>query len=225
MLSKLSLSALLAFSLSCFGQVVSTGGYATTAGPSSTPISAANAPLVSTPSAALPGSGPTVGAPLGSSNSNDSRFSTGPSVYNPNFVGSPEISAETTNAASGANSQGADNEPFEFGVQQVLTSSPSSTTSGSEPSLGEIARNLRANHRAPVRMINNDTIARLNAAQNGTGNLVPQEANTVARATRAPNTPARSQANCGTIVAQNQMPALPQSDQGDTAASTQPCPK
>jgi hypothetical protein len=223
MLSKLSLSALLAFSLSCFGQVVSTGGYATTAGPSSTPISAANAPLVATPSAALPGSGPTVGAPLGSSNTNDSRFSTGPSVYNPNSVGSQEVSAETANAASGTNSQPVESEPFEFGVQQVISST--AETNGPQLSLGEVARNLKANHHAPVRMINNDTIARLNAAQNGTANAAPQESNTVAAATQTHTIPARSPANCGTMIAQNQTPALPQGDQGDTAPSTRPCPK
>ena len=80
MFSKVSLSLALAVSAACFGQISTTGGYATTSSAPMTPI----APIISTPDIALPGSGPAVGAPL--SNTNDPRTSTGPSIYDPNYA-------------------------------------------------------------------------------------------------------------------------------------------
>jgi hypothetical protein len=232
MLSKLSLSLLLtlSFSLSCLGQVVSTGGYATTMGPTITPISAANAPLVATPDVALPGSGPAVGAPLGSSNSNDSRVSTGPSVYNPNGfvpVESAEVAATNANPGSqttvnSSSNAPANNQVFEFGVQQVITESPS--PSGSASSLGEIARDLRAHPRPATKMINNDTVARLNASGATLGNPTAQDTNTVA-ATLPSNTPVQGAASTNTLMAQNQTPALPQSDQSEAVEPPQSASK
>lgn len=221
---RLSLFAVLAGSVSCFGQVATSGGYATNAGPTSTiSTSTATAPMVATPDAALPGSGPAVGVPLGNSNSNDSRTSTGPSVYNPNAVGY-EFGANTEPAPIGAantNTTPASDQPFEFGVQHVLSSSPA--IDSSTPSLGETARRVRSNRNAPVRMINNDSIARLNAAQTGTGNT--QNPRTVATTIRPANGAAQPTADCGTLMAKSQAPALPQSDREEAAAPIQPCPK
>jgi hypothetical protein len=223
MSSKLLFVALIAFSVSCFGQAVSTGGYATNAAPMSTiSTSTATAPMVATPDAALPGSGPAVGVPLGNSNSNDSRVSTGPSVYNPNAVGY-EYGANAEPApigASNTNTTPATNQPFEFGVQHVISSSPD--VNSPTPSLGDIARRVRSNRNAPVRVINNDSIARLNA-QAGTGNR--QNPSTVATTIRPANGAAQPTADCGALMAKNQTPALPQSDQEEAAAPVQPCPK
>ena len=222
MLSKTTLSLLLTASLSCFGQVVSTGGYATNAGPSATPVSAANAPLVATPEIALPGSGPAHGAPLGNTNTNDSRFSTGPSVYNPNSV--PATSSAETTTANGttaiesapAGNTAAANEPFEFGVQQVISGAPAPSTP--PPSLGEIARNLRAHPVQPTKVINNETVARLNANPKNMGNLIQSEDSTVAAG--APIAPSFPAANAG-LMARNEAPALPQSDQSEAAEQPQ----
>src|SRR5690348_8271016 len=65
MISKLSLAMLLSATFSV-AQVAVVGGTATTAGPAmaTVPVSAANAPLISTPDIALPGSGPAVGSPI-----------------------------------------------------------------------------------------------------------------------------------------------------------------
>lgn len=224
MLSKLTLSFLLTVSLSCFGQVVSTGGYATTAGPSATPVSAANAPLVATPDIALPGSGPAHGSPLGSSNTNDSRFSTGPSVYNPNSIPgivSAETTAENTapatQSAPAANAASA-NEPFEFGVQQVVTEAPA--PNAPVPSLGEIARNYREHPVHPTKMINNDTVARLNANPKEMGNIIPAQENTTVAAGTTPTAPSALPADAN-LMARNQAPALPQSDQSEATEQPQ----
>jgi hypothetical protein len=178
--------------------------------------------MVATPDVALPGSGPAVGVPLGNSNSNDSRVSTGPSVYNPNAVGY-EFGASAEPApigSSNTNTTPANDQPFEFGVQHVLSSSPD--VNSPSPSLGEIARRVRSNHNAPVRVINNDSIARLNA-KTGTGNT--QNPGTVATTIRPANGAVQPTADCGTLMAKNQTSALPQSDQGEAAAPVQPCPK
>ena len=220
---RLSLFAVLATSMSCFGQVATNGAYATNAAPTSTiSTSTATAPMVATPDAALPGSGPAVGVPLGSSNSNDSRVSTGPSVYNPNAVGY-EYGANAEPApigASNTNTTPATDQPFEFGVQHVISSSPD--VNSPTPSLGDIARRVRPNRNAPVRVINNDSIARLNA-QAGTGNT--RSPSTVATTIRPANGAAQPTADCGTLMAKNQTPALPQSDREEAAAPIQPCPK
>jgi LPXTG-motif cell wall-anchored protein len=216
MLAKLSFAALLIASLSCFGQVVSTGGYATT-GPVMVPFSAASAPLIATPDVALPGSGPAVGAPLGNSNPNDSRFATGPSVYNPNSIalGDNTAAATTTSAENqtSTNSTGnapANNQEFEFGVQHVESSI--STASGPVPSLGEIAKEFRAQHLQPTKILNNDSVARLNASGSGMGNLARRGTDTVAGYARPTNLPAQPSVNEATLMAQNQTPALPQGD-------------
>jgi LPXTG-motif cell wall-anchored protein len=194
--------------------VVSTGGYATTAGTIITPYSAANAPLIATPDVALPGSGPAVGTPLGNSNSNDSRFTTGPSVYNPNSIvlgdnagAAATTSADNQTSANGSGSAAANDQGFEFGVQQVESST--STPSSPVRSLGEIAKEFRAQHLQPTKVINNDSVARLNASGSGIRNLAPRGGDTVADS--AP--PAQPSANEATLLAQNQTPALPQSDQ------------
>src|SRR5712671_2633559 len=87
MFGKLSLAMLL-MSVSCFAQVSTTGGYATSSQSSmaGAVIGSDNPPLVSTPDIALPGSGSAVGAPLSSAAANDSRFSTGPSVHSANAI-------------------------------------------------------------------------------------------------------------------------------------------
>jgi LPXTG-motif cell wall-anchored protein len=226
MLAKLPFAVLLIASLSCFGQVVSTGGYATT-GPVVVPFSAANAPLIATPDVALPGSGPAVGAPLGNSNSNDSRFTTGPSVYNPNSIAlgdnsgasSATTSAENQTSTNGTDNAAANNRGFEFGVQIVESSTP--TANRAVPSLGEIAKEFRSQHREPTKVLNNDTVARLNASGSGTGNLAPRGTNTLASATQPTNVSAQPSANEPTLMAQNQTPALPQSDQGQAAEPAQ----
>ena len=222
MSSKLLLSLVFVVSLTCFGQVISTGGYVTNA-PSSTPISAASAPLVSTPDAALPGSGPAVGVPLGSSNSNDSRVSTGPSVYNPNTIPTSENKeAATANAAPAAgasNSAAANAEPFEFGVQHVISETPAPNSA--VPSLGEIARDLRAHPRPATKVINNETVARLNAEPSGIGALGPLDTSAVAATAQPLSTPAQTASSTPTLMAQNQPPALPQSDQSEVPETPQ----
>src|SRR5689334_1365604 len=115
MFSKLSLSVILTASLACVGQVTSMGGYGTASG---TSIGAPDAPLVSTPDIALPGSGPAVGAPL--TNTNDPRFSTGPSVANPNFPISGSPAGTSFNTSTSAST----NEGFEFGVQHFISGAP-----------------------------------------------------------------------------------------------------
>ena len=220
MFAKFSLSVLVCASLSCAGQVVTTGGYATTSGPVVTPVSAANAPLISTPDIALPGSGPAVGAPL-AGNTNDSRVSTGPSVADHNGFGAmvtesaasgtaaSVTSAQTPGTSSASNSA---TEPFEFGIQRFESGTPSTATAAQ--SLGDIARRYRGQHRQ-VRTYNNDSIAKLNTAGVQTGNL---SAGTVAKNTSvAPAANETSSAptpqSINALVAQNHPPALPQSDQ------------
>src|SRR5690348_10622312 len=148
MFKKLSLSLILTASLVCVGQVTTTGGYATA---SSAPTSAPDAPLVSTPDIALPGSGPAVGARL--TNTNDPRTSTGPSIANPNFPvsGSAESTSFSTSAPASTN------EGFEFGIQQFISGAPAGATS--TQSLAEIARRIRAQQRKASKAFNNDSIA------------------------------------------------------------------
>jgi LPXTG-motif cell wall-anchored protein len=181
------------------------------------PFSAANAPLIATPDVSLPGSGPAVGAPLGNSNSNDSRFTTGPSVYNPNSIAlgdntgaATTTSAENQTSINGTGNAAANDQGFEFGVQQVESST--STASGPVPSLGEIAKEFRAQHLQPTKVLNNDSVARLNASGSGMGNLAARGTDTVAGYARPTNVPAQPSANNATLMAQNQTPALPQSD-------------
>jgi len=192
MFRKVSLSLVLAVSAACFGQISTTGGYATTSGAPMTPI----APIISTPDIALPGSGPAVGAPL--SNTNDPRTSTGPSIYDPNYVSPASESAQGA-AFTPSNATSA-NENFEVGIQHFVSGAPAATTP--TRSLAEIARSIKAQHPKARRSFNNDTIAKLNADGVRTGNLEP----TVAQAPAEENT----------LVAENRLPALPQSDQPAT---------
>jgi LPXTG-motif cell wall-anchored protein len=230
MLNKLFLALLVSASLSCFGQVTTMGGTATTAGPgvAVVPVSAANAPLISTPDIALPGSGSAVGAPLSSAAANDSRSSNGPSVYNPNaagYVGSEAnaaIATPSTNATQAAGVPAAA-QPFENGIQHFQSGMPNA--SNATMSLAQIARSYRAQHHQPARSFNNDSIAQLNAAGVRTGNLGP-ETSTVAAAAQTPTaSPAQTQSGQGTLVAENQPPALPQSDQAQSAPVTQSAPQ
>lgn len=198
MFSKLSLSFILTASLACVAQVSTAGGYGTA---SATAMTAPVAPVVSTPDIALPGSGPAVGAPL--TNANDPRFSTGPSIANPNFsVSGAEGGSFTTPPAS-------TNEGFEFGVQHVLSGGPASPTP--RASLAEIALLVRARQPKAQRSFTNDSIAKLNAAGVRTGNLGP-ESSTAPPATELAQAPSAD----NSLVAENRIPALPQSDQAET---------
>jgi hypothetical protein len=228
-----SLFFLLLFSSLACAQVVSTGGYATTGGPMIVaPANAASAPLVATPDAALPGSGPAFGAPISTANTNDSRFSTGPSVYNPNGIvaGSEENTNATATANTGAAQPGTTSsgsapatQPFEFGVQKVIA--PEVVPSVQGPSLGEIARDLRAHHVAATRMITNETVARLNSANTGLEGLQQQNNTTVAT---APATQVAQPAPLSsTAIARNESSALPQEDRSaapQTAPATTASP-
>ena len=234
MFGKLLVCFILTVSLSCFGQVAVVGGYATTAGPAvgTVPMSAANAPLVAAPDIALPGSGPAVGAPI--SSANDSRSAVGPSIANPSAI-MPQAAAssveptpvapandteaaattdhETTNASSNA-------QPFEPGIQHFVSGLPESAKS--TPSLAEIAIALKAQQRPAVRAFNNDSIADLNARGVQTGNIGAGESNTVA-SNPPPSMPTSNESAsigpAGAEIAQNQTPALPQSDQPTPQAS------
>lgn len=233
MLSKLSLAIVLSASFG-FAQVAVVGGTATTAGPAmaTVPVSAANAPLISTPDIALPGSGSAVGAPISAAAANDSRSSSGPSVYNPNgaafavaepassnlaaIPSSSNAATSTTTPASGA--AATPTEPFENGIQHFESGLPN--TSNQTQSLGQIARAYRSHRPQDVKSFNNDSIAELNARGVRTGNLGP-ETSTVVAGSQSATQPAQS-ANAGTLMAQNQAPALPQSDQSQAAPSTSP---
>lgn len=234
MFSKLSLAVVLSASFS-LAQVSVVGGTATTAGPTmaTVPVSAANAPLISTPDIALPGSGPAMGAPISAAAANDSRSTSGPSVYNPN--GAPFAVSEpapsnlaaipnTANAATSTTTPGSGaatpTEPFENGIQHFESGLPN--TSNQTQSLGQIARAYRSHRPQDVKSFNNDSIAELNARGVRTGNLGPETSTVVAGA--QPTQPAQpaQPANAGTLMAQNQAPALPQSDQSQAAPSTSP---
>ena len=224
MFGRLSLS-ILVMALGCFGQVTSNGGYATNS-QASTPgavMGSDNPPLVSTPEIALPGSGSAVGAPLSSAAANDSRFSTGPSVHSANAI-PPQVSGENGTLAFGlpVNESGQSSETsagsqnFEFGIQHFQSGLPNANAPGT--SLGQIARNYRAQHRKAARSFNNDSISQLNAAGVRTGNLGPESSTTVASATQPS---AMQPASGGALMAENQPPALPQSDQDQSAQAAQ----
>jgi len=224
MFAKLSVSILVT-SLSCFAQVTTNGGYATNSQSSmlGAVASSDNPPLVSTPDIALPGSGPAVGAPLSSATANDSRFSTGPSVHSANAI-APQVAGENGTLAFGlpanesvqtsGTSVGAQN--FEFGIQHFQSGLPDENAPVT--SLGQIARNYRAQHRKAARSFNNDSISQLNAAGVRTGNLGPESGTTVASSIQPP---AMQPASSGTLIAQNQPPALPQSDQDQSTQASQ----
>ena len=231
MFSKLSLAMLLSATFSV-AQVAVVGGTATTAGPAmaTMPVSAANAPLISTPDIALPGSGPAVGSPISAAAANDSRSTSGPSVYNPN--GAPFAVSEpapsnlaaipsTANAATSATAPAsgtaaAPTEPFENGIQHFESGLPN--TSNQTQSLGQIARAYRSHRPQDVKSFNNDSIAELNARGVRTGNLGPETSTVVAGS--QPSTQPAQPVNAGTLMAQNQAPALPQSDQSQAAPAT-----
>jgi LPXTG-motif cell wall-anchored protein len=230
MFSKLSLAVVLSASFG-FAQVAVVGGTATTSGPAmaTVPVSAANAPLISTPDIALPGSGSAVGAPISAAAANDSRSSSGPSVYNPNgtpFAVSEPTSSNLAAIPSAANPAGATTttasgaaatptEPFENGIQHFESGLPNG--SNPTPSLGQIARVYRSHRPQDVKTFNNDSIAELNTRGVRTGNLGP-ETSTVTASSQPANQPAKA----GTLIAQNQSPALPQSDQSEAAPSSAP---
>ena len=241
MFSKLSLAILLSASFS-LAQVAVVGGTATTAGSAmaTVPVSAANAPLISTPDIALPGSGSAVGAPISAAAANDSRSSSGPSVYNPNgapfaaqepapsnLAAIPSTANSTTpgNSApsttpAGSGTAATPTEPFENGIQHFESGLPN--TSNATQSLGQIARAYRGHRPQDVKSFNNDSIAQLNARGVRTGNLGP-ETSTVVASTQPSAEPAVAP-NAGTLMAQNQAPALPQSDQNLAATSTLAAP-
>lgn len=223
MFSKLSLAVVLSASFS-FAQVAVVGGTATTAGPTmaTVPVSAANAPLISTPDIALPGSGSAMGAPISAAAANDSRSTSGPSVYNPNGAGfaTPEPASSNlaaipnaANSATSTSTSATATEPFENGVQHFESGLPN--TSNQTQSLGQIARAYRSHRPQDVKSFNNDSIAQLNARGVRTGNLGP-ETSTVVAGSQSATQPAQP-ANAGTLMAQNQPPALPQSDQSQAA--------
>ena len=234
MVGKVSVCAILTASLSCFAQVAVIGGYATTAGPAvgTVSMSAANAPLIAAPDIALPGSGPAVGAPINSVN--DSRSAVGPSIANSNAI-VPQAAAgsvvptpvapasETTAVATPGNepsNASANAQPFEAGIQHFVSGMPDQ--GNATPSLAEIAVVLKAQQRPAVKAFNNDSIAELNAKGIQTGNLGAGESNTVAE-NASSSTPSTNEPSSigldGTEIAQNQTPALPQSDQPAPQAS------
>jgi LPXTG-motif cell wall-anchored protein len=224
MIQRFLLCSLLVFSLSCFGQVVINGGYASNVAPN-----AALAPVTSTPDIALPGSGPAVGAPL--NNTNDSRFSTGPSIAsrneivdvvsatNENAEGAPE--SATTAAPNGTNTPTASaNQPFDVGIQHFVSGAPGAANTGL--SLAEIVTQVRAQAHAPARVFTNDSIQQLNARGVRTGNLEPPSSDVNAANTAAPNTaaPNTNPEPNGTLMAQNEAGPLPQSDQSAPQSRT-----
>ena len=222
MFRKLSLAVALSASFS-FAQVAVVGGTATTAGPTmaTVPVSAANAPLISTPDIALPGSGSAMGAPISAAAANDSRSTSGPSVYNPNGAGfatpepAPSNLAAIPNAANSATSTSTSataTEPFENGIQHFESGLPN--TSKATQSLGQVARAYRSHRPQDVKSFNNDSIAELNARGVRTGNLGPETSTEVAGS--QPSTQPAQPVNAGTLMAQNQAPALPQSDQNQS---------
>lgn len=235
MFNKLSLAVVLSASFS-FAQVAVVGGTATTGGPAmvTVPVSAASAPLIATPEIALPGSGPAVGAPLSSAAANDSRTSSGPSVHNPNgapfavpepaasnLATAPGTANSVVSATSAASATPAPaTEPFENGIQHFESGLPNS--SSRTESLGQIARSYRARRLQGVKTFNNDSIAELNARGVRTGNLGPETSTVVASS--QPATQSAQPTNEGTLMAQNQTPALPQGDQSPASPSAPSSP-
>ena len=222
---KLSLCLVITASLACVGQVTTMGGYAATsnAGATTVAVYPADAPLVSTPDVALPGSGPAVGAPI--TTSNDSRTSTGPSVANPNLAllpglqngGQPVVGTNTANANNASSG-------FEFGIQTFVSGLPGASNSGL--SLAQIAAQNRAQRRKAAKSFNNGSIAQLNAAGVRTGNLEPGSTTTAASGNAPTNAiPPGSGLGAGTLVARNETLALPQSDQTDQLPRSQPVPR
>jgi LPXTG-motif cell wall-anchored protein len=219
MSQRFLLCSLLVFSLSCFGQVVINGGYASNVAPN-----AALAPVTSTPDIALPGSGPAVGAPL--NNANDARFSTGPSIAsrngfvdvepatNANGEGTPEAALNGAAGPSGTATASA-NQPFDVGIQHFVSGAPGAANNGL--SLAEIVTQVRAQAHAPARVFTNDSIQQLNARGVRTGNLEPSSSGVNAANTAAPNT---NQQPNGTLIAQNEAGPLPQSDQSAPQSRT-----
>ncbi len=219
MIQRFLFCSLLVLSLSCFGQVVINGGYASNVAPN-----AALAPVTSTPDIALPGSGPAVGAPLNSAN--DPRFSTGPSIVSRNeivdVVPATNVNAEgmATTAPNGAaipsgTTTGSANQAFDVGIQHFVSGAPGTANNGL--SLAEIVTQVRAQAHAPARVFTNDSIQQLNARGVRTGNLEPPSGDVNAANTAAPNT--NEQPN-GTLMAQNEAGPLPQSDQQTTPSRT-----
>jgi LPXTG-motif cell wall-anchored protein len=240
MFRTLSLCSLLAFSLTCFAQITTTGGYATTSSPAigMAPFSVANAPIASTPDIALPGSGPAVGAPLGNTNSNDSRISTGASVANRNSIYSEpamsNVTAETgipdngvtaasngATAASTTTAQAGTAEAYNMGIQHF--ESGLAGKSANSLSLAELARQVRGSRHPATRVINNDSIAQLNARGVTTGNIpIENPANGNATSTEAANPAPQTNAAAeptGTLMARNQPPPFSQQQ-----APQQPAP-
>jgi hypothetical protein len=161
--------------------------------------------LISTPTIALPGNGNAVGAPLSSAAENDSRSSSAPSVHNPNgtaFVGdysATETQSPVPGTPGGLEGSALSVHGFENGIQHF--ESGLSRSVDHTQSLGEIAQLYRHRQAKPFpRSFNNDSIAQLNERGVRTGNLGP-ETSTVAHSFRSE------------LMAQNQAPALPQSDQ------------
>jgi hypothetical protein len=214
MLNRAWVAVVLSASMSCVGQVVIIGGTATSAAPGA-PLSAPPRPIISTPDIALPGSGNAVGAPLSSAAANDSRWSTGPSVYDPNaapLAGFTTYSGADTQLISSTTpideGQASSTSLFEVGIQHFesgLFPSPNRTQS-----LGEIALLYRQRQNKPSRSFNNDSIADLNVRGVRTGNLGP-ETSTLAHSS------SRSIAQ-EMLMAQDQAPALPQSDREQSPA-------
>jgi|SRR5581483_5575881 len=213
MFRRYLMALLLSTALGCSSQVVIVGGNATTAAPGLMPM-AGQSPLVSTPDIALPGSGNAVGAPLSTAAANDSRTSTGPSVYNPNgpvFISTQSYStaaAEATTMEFPRISEGtsASTLPFENGIQHF--ESGLSVSEQPIQSLGQIARFYRSRHEQPLRTFNNNSIARMNARGVRIGehpSLIPTLAESTDSSIHQPR-----------LVAANLLRQLPQSDRDDS---------
>jgi hypothetical protein len=181
--------SLLSLSLMAAGQVVTNGGYATTA----PGMGQNNPPLIATPTAALPGQGSAQGAPLqegvndartggtgsvfiptpvvqGTGNTpNNESTSSAPNAINPSGMAPSAVPGEAMNPQAKNQPAG---QPVNIGMQQFTPASrngaaASAQTAAATP-LGDIARQYKTQSAgAHPRVITNDTIAALESNNGG----------------------------------------------------------
>lgn len=157
------LFAILTFSLSCFAQNSSTAGVSTSAQPVGADGRYARSPftpIVVPGEVTLPGSGPPVGAPIGNENSNDARTGGAVQVYNPTTVTDNGTAGAEVNNGAAISSAAL---PVNTGMQNFAGELPSEEDGAA--SLGEIARQYRAQSHQVARVITNEAINKMNAAQ------------------------------------------------------------
>ena len=162
---------LLSISLTTAAQVVVTSsGQATTPGPGIIPAQP-GAPNVVPANIALPGSGPATGLPPSIDVNNDARTGGAVSVYQPpetiNGVPAPApveaaagiaaINTNATNASTSSSNTVDMTRPVNLGLQNYVGAA--TTVSGQpEPSLGDIAREVKSRHTQPVRTFTNESL-------------------------------------------------------------------